>query len=716
MATNSEINALSQQRLDIPHLRFFESGVRYDLDSLAYMLVGEAQYVVKGFELLGVAVGSDATKITFKVAGSKVIHPLASESGSIFSVPSNRANEILDPSTNTRMSGSCQPSSINYIGIDLKRSADPSTADIVQFLDPSQNTESSQKVPLRRTIDYVWIISQTDFTFNKSICSVAIVVTDNKNTVSSITDVRPILCRLTPGGSVSSEINPYSWPGGRPDSTLSSTNAIAGDKALRDLKTWMNAVMTRLWELGGGEQWFSPTADRNVNLNTGGSVFSSTGESFEVVAGNLHWQGLSFSYDNSQQFTTTITDQLTSVAGLTDLASGECIYVDLNRTSTSPIVAQKGSLSTLGLPNKPGSRWVIASRIGSNYYVNGQPWPIGSSFSLATTTHAGVTKISIDAVTTPNPIAVGLNTNISTGYGVATCSGVSHNLDVGSAHTLTSSGDLLIGRGSAAGDENVVIKTEGQHFGVTVQGTGDVGAPHLSTRTGGGMPYGSPTYNSTHLDLDGLTRFEGTRSWNLVTIDILPLAPLQTVVYPSAIKYFAKQTKTFKPSCRVMINNGAAFWTPDYAVGTLTRINPGVVSVDDVTLNVTDSVLVNIAGFEGNGIYTLTIQGDGVSVHAVLTRRIDAGGPNSASVLGIGYDFFDGVTVKVTAGTNYHDTYWVLNTTQITDSILLNGTMVWIFDPLSTSLPEFLNSDQMCIMWWDGSYCPIATSPTYSII
>jgi hypothetical protein len=188
MATNAEINALGQMRFDIPHLRMVEAGVRYDFDALAYMVVGDRGYVVKGFEIITAAVGDEVSSVTIKVAGSKVIHPLASEAGSIFAVPTNRAVEVLNPQTNSRMQSSCQPSSTNYIGIDLKRSADATTADIVQFLEPDTNTEFPQKLPLRRTLDYVWVVSQTDFSYNRSVVPVAIIETDVQNQIVTIQD------------------------------------------------------------------------------------------------------------------------------------------------------------------------------------------------------------------------------------------------------------------------------------------------------------------------------------------------------------------------------------------------------------------------------------------------------------------------------------------------------------------------------------------------
>ena len=101
MASLGEFNWLGQGRVDIPHLRMIESGVRGDLDALGYMLVGDGCQIVKGWELLSDPTGKEPSLLTFKVAGSKLIHPLASDSGSIFAVPSTPFAGSLTASPNS---------------------------------------------------------------------------------------------------------------------------------------------------------------------------------------------------------------------------------------------------------------------------------------------------------------------------------------------------------------------------------------------------------------------------------------------------------------------------------------------------------------------------------------------------------------------------------------------------------------------------------------
>src|SRR5438270_10718684 len=179
MSVQRQGNWLGQQRVDVPHIRAMESSIAADFDVLGgLMLGGGAPQIVKGFNLLTTgAIGAPASNLQLVVAGGLVLHYGATESGSIFWVPSARANETLNL-TNTNLSGSFIPSAVNYLGIDLIRSSDSSTSDNVQFLDANSLVEISRTVPLGRTLNYKIIISVTPFSANSNICPIAKVTTD----------------------------------------------------------------------------------------------------------------------------------------------------------------------------------------------------------------------------------------------------------------------------------------------------------------------------------------------------------------------------------------------------------------------------------------------------------------------------------------------------------------------------------------------------------
>lgn len=459
-----QTNWLSQWRVDVPHLRAMESSVANDFDLLAgKILAGTKALVAKGFELLTTgAVNSPATSLVMVTANGVLMHPLATEAGTIFQVPSDRANETLS-SSNTRVEGSFTPSSVNYIGIDLRRSADDSTADLVKFLDSNTTTETSKTVPLARTLDYRIIISTSDFSSMPTVCPVAKVTTTAANLVSAIEDARSMAFRLASGSSTPNLQRAYEWASGRSETSGTFTGA---DKGIGSFKDWCDAVMTRLWELGGGAYWYLPTADRNVTMTRSGTKFSN-GEWFEWDGTNLHWRGIKFVFDNAGTgiWSNTVNDQTGSSAGLTDLADGQCIYVDLNRsTHGATISAAKGTLATLGAPTIPGSRHVMAWRVGTEVFTKGSSFPVGVTFNVATNTSLGIVQLTYAAGNPALPLVAPQDAN-------------------GRIHNTATGGNApgLEGTGNGSGSG---VKGTGGATGYGVEAVGGAGGGGITVKEG----------------------------------------------------------------------------------------------------------------------------------------------------------------------------------------------------------------------------------------
>jgi hypothetical protein len=413
MAVVRQQNWLGQQREDVPHLRSVESGVARDFDILAGRIMADDRaLIVSGFELVNNGV-AQASQLVLRTAGGLLLHPRASESGTVFDVPADRADEVLS-ATNVRVDGAFVPGQVNFVGIDLVRSADSGTADLVQFLNADTLLEGPQTVPLARTLDYRIVISTADFSSTPGLAPVAKVTTDSSNGVALIEDARDFMFRLGTGGGTPDPTNSYPWPAGRTDSTEFGAGA---DKGLR-MKSWADAVMTRLWEVGGGERWFSPTADRNVKIVAYGPVFLASGEHYEWDGTNVHWKGLRFVFDNSTGYQNEVADQLTDLAGLTDLADGDCIYVDVDRTQdrtilgADPLVAQKAALTTLGYPTVPGSRYVILWRSGSDVFSRDQQLAVGLNAPVpATTSILGLVLLSASVPVPTAPVVAAIDVN-----------------------------------------------------------------------------------------------------------------------------------------------------------------------------------------------------------------------------------------------------------------------------------------------------------------
>ncbi len=391
-------NFLGQQRLDVAHLRQMESAVSGDFDVLAGKIIsGNESYVVKGFTIAVAGVGGAASSLEMTTAGGVMLHPLASESGTIFFVPSDQDVEVLSSITNPKVSGSFTSNAINFVGIDLRRTADDSTSDLVAFIDADTEEEFLEEVPLARILDYKIVISTTPFSATPALCPVAIVSTDAANAVTSISDARPMMYRLGSGGTTPDNQASFTWPFGR-EENITGDIFVGGDKELNSQKSWQDAVMTRLWEIGGGKYWYSSTADRNVQLirNQDTGPFTNS-DWFEWDGTHLHWQGLSLVFENSGggTYVNYITDQTSDEVGLTDLDLDEgCIYVDINRSDNATIYAVKGLLSTLGEPEIPGTRFILAYCIDETVFARGAQFPIGQTFTAATTSALGIVSLS----------------------------------------------------------------------------------------------------------------------------------------------------------------------------------------------------------------------------------------------------------------------------------------------------------------------------------
>ena len=461
MAVIRQENWQGQQRIDIQHLRAIESAVCNDFDVLAgLMMAGGAPAVVSGFviDLTG-AVGSTATSLVLKTADSLLIHYNASVTGSIFRVPSDRADEILTP-VNTRVVGGFTPSVTNYVGIDLQRTADPDTVDTVEFYASGQ--EFPRVVPLARTLDYKIIISTTTFSTTPGIAPIAKVVLDAAGKVVSIEDCRWMLFGLASGGDSANTQNVYSWANGRTDTGFLG----GGERSLGSLKSWCDAVMSRLFELGGGEHWYSQTADRNVLPVYVPPVFPTTGQNFYWSGVNLWWKGVGFIFDNSTGIINEVADQVANSAGLTNLADGECIYVDLDRANDrlragSPLVPQKVLLTSLGDGSVPGSRYVIAWRTGSEVYARSIPYALGALTGIIATTVAyGHVKLtSYPAAGSTYAAFVDM-----AGTGKAVAAGLTRT----HTNSLFAAGDITIGGG--ASDHDVLIYTVGNTYKTSIRG------------------------------------------------------------------------------------------------------------------------------------------------------------------------------------------------------------------------------------------------------
>lgn len=477
MAVQRQLNLLGNERIDTSFLRSLESAVCGDFDTLAgVILSGQKPFITAGFQIVYTGI-TQANQLQVQVANSSLIHYLATDSGSIFSVPANIANEILT-TTNNNVSGGFAPNATNYVGIDLVRSIDDTTSDVAAFIDSTSLVENYQDVPLARTLKYRIIISTVDFNSSPSVCPIAKVSTGPTNNILLLEDARSMFWRLGSGGTVPNAKNFYGWPSGRNEATSTSVFT-GGDKAINSLKSSLDALMTRVWELGGGsEYWYSPTTDKNLKMVTSGSPFSG-GEYFEYISSNIHWKGLVILFDNSTGYQNVIADQTSNQGGVTDIADGECIYVDLdrtqNRTGMTSLQAAKTALTQLGPGAIPGSRYIIAWRFGTQIFTRLTPFPVGALQQPATTTSNGVVSVSATPNSSIQPFAVLYDTSAK----VALAGGLTRG-DASTSGFIGGLGDIVIGGGT--NDQNIIVQLPpSSNFNFTILGQQPAGKSATTT-------------------------------------------------------------------------------------------------------------------------------------------------------------------------------------------------------------------------------------------
>lgn len=330
MAVQRRVNWLSQQRVDVPDMRMVESASSNDFDQLFQAFVtGTTQgYVIRGFNILmSNSIGGAASSLQMQVDPGALMHIKASQSGTIYMVPTGTSAQQLNSVTNTNVVGAFSPNSINYVTIDYIRFLDDTTDAQVYLWDPTSNSDTTVNAPRANVLTYSINISTASPTTN--LLPVAIVVTDGGNNVVSITDARPLLFRLGTGGINPNPLNTYSWPEGRSENPFTSTSDSVdpfsgGDKAISNLKEWIDAIESSFLEIKGTPFWYStvPTGSLvQLREDLGNTVITGAGAISQGIIPNA--SPILVTTGNI----TVGSDQLTSLASVVGLSIGDYIFV-----------------------------------------------------------------------------------------------------------------------------------------------------------------------------------------------------------------------------------------------------------------------------------------------------------------------------------------------------------------------------------------------------
>lgn len=370
MSVRRRTRFLGSMRLDVPTLRSIESAVSSDFDELLKGFVtGENKgYVVSGFEFnLTGAVGASASGLQIIVAGSTLFHGTSKQSGTFYTVPSNAAPEVLNSTINTRVKGAFTPNAVNYVGIEYERFADDATSDTLYFWNPTAKNEFSSNVPIAQILRYNIVITTSVWAAN--VLPIAKVTVDVAGNVIDVSDARSMLYRLGLGGNSPDPSYVFPWTThseGRTEnpstSTSSSVNPFrGGDKQIRNLKEWMDAVMSSFKELKGTTFWYSTNVGGSLvklRQDLGNTVVTGRGNIShdEAIAGRINWSQdiflklissrLQFRFNaNPASGDITLSDDQVAYV---NLVRGVTIAPNLVFTNGNAIVAAVGGVSWTG--------------------------------------------------------------------------------------------------------------------------------------------------------------------------------------------------------------------------------------------------------------------------------------------------------------------------------------------------------------------------------
>lgn len=298
MAVLGRLLVSSAERLDLPDLLSLDSYAAGDWRYFLKGLVGDSKpFILKGFDVIdpGNAIGTQSCSI--RVADSVTFYP-GSNSGSFFHGLQEGHPQAAPLVPELRKNA------VNYVYLTF--STFNTSVDTRAFWDPDKdggvggeftqdiNTESVLKVDIN--------VSTGSFPAN----TIPIAkITVGPVVITAIEDARDLMFRLGAGGINPNPFNSYAWrslPSGSYARQEPPTQMLAGgvnpfqgaDKNIQSLKEWMDAVMSKLRELGGTTYWYDDTSSFSIITNFYDSVataFKSKGNWVHdtVTAGLLTW-------------------------------------------------------------------------------------------------------------------------------------------------------------------------------------------------------------------------------------------------------------------------------------------------------------------------------------------------------------------------------------------------------------------------------------------
>lgn len=260
MAILQKVSIFSNERFDASDARSIETFAQTDWSNYLKGVLTERSMLWSGFQVTNFANIFISPGVYLSQNDVALIHSEASTQAQGFYVSAGTESDfqlVLNPS------------STNFVEVDLKLVS--GTPDTRAFWSPSANGGAGGEytdtvdtvINLYLSID----VNVTGFTSGR--VPLYKIVTNSSGIVTSITDCRNMMGRLGSGGTSPNPDNNFSFPN-LPDSshsrietpvtatsaTLTNAPFQGGDKNLKSLKDWMDAMMTNVKEMKSVPYWY----------------------------------------------------------------------------------------------------------------------------------------------------------------------------------------------------------------------------------------------------------------------------------------------------------------------------------------------------------------------------------------------------------------------------------------------------------------------------
>lgn len=260
MAVLGRLLISSAQRLDLPDLLSIDSYAAGDFKYLLKGLVNDTKpYILKGFDVIDPASAIGAQTCSIRISDSSVFYPGSNAGPFFYGLPEGDPNaQPLVPEL--------RKNAVNYVYLTF--TTFNTSADSKAFWDPDKGSGAGGEFPQDVNTESVLTcqVNVSVGAFPANTIPIA-KITVGAVVITAIEDARDMLFRLGSGGINPNPYANYSWsslPNSSYQRSEPPTTMMAGgvnpfegaDKNILSLKDWMDAIMTKLKELGGTTHWY----------------------------------------------------------------------------------------------------------------------------------------------------------------------------------------------------------------------------------------------------------------------------------------------------------------------------------------------------------------------------------------------------------------------------------------------------------------------------